>query len=552
MAKSDRTKTRLKQAGGGHTNYFQPLHEERVGDRLVEQQDGVPEGLEKDTVQVLVENPDADAQTIASKGLASLDAAVAECPLEELALEQHQVSDGVSDCVSATSSRASTTSWFEVQFQLSGDAVRFKLFVRICLVFTWMYTVSACISFFSSLYIVSEKDTLSKPLRSSNVDTLVMISNIMVIDITSALFVVVGFFASFMLSNIIKADAFELTKIVVIYTVLDVWLCTIFSAVAGGIFHLTRQAFHTQDILITLLEGLSCLRVFEVSQNRQSMHSLNPTAWPVLCLLWAFVLTPLTMAGNERIFRCLPQFACTILLSNVCMPIVVISLFALFRDDTNIFFINATHTGYRILEYNVGVLFYFFSQKYPHATVKTIAVFQIIFFPVVTVFAFVWWAQIGIPIHPDLGTCIRMYFFSPCIQMHHGFLMRGCVLGLCVISKILALDTANVDNQMLMALAHSSHVQKNGTWLPSAMTAILLIWPMGYTVQLMLEINFNVLLVQDNAIVLVLIIPLLTFLLSLLWNSTWKLVLFDRFESFLDTVCSCLHSRRCREGHTPV
>ena len=59
-----------------------------------------------------------------------------------------------------------------------------------------------------------------------------------------------------------------------------------------------------------------------------------------------------------------------LLLINAVLPILTISLFVLLYEDTNIFYINATHFGYRLLEYNVGVCFFACIQRHANITTK--------------------------------------------------------------------------------------------------------------------------------------------------------------------------------------
>jgi hypothetical protein len=501
-----------------------------------------------DTALAIEEGLEEGLEVIPEEVLTSPNETLEQSPRAPLPPEQLLASD----CVSVSSSRESACSWFEVRFQLEADALRFTCFVNICVAFVWMYTLSASIAFFSSMYPVLAPIAAAEALPISTVDAFVLTSSIIVIDITSALFVVVGFFSAFMLANIAKADVFDLCKIIVVYVVIDVWLCTLLSMLFGSIFHLTRHSFRAHDVALTLLEGITCLRLFEVSQAWQSMHSMNPTAWPVLCLLYAFLLTPFTIASNERLRSCHPQSGWVLMLCNACAPIVIISLFALVRDDTNIFFINATHVGYRLLEFNLGVCFYSFSQSYPRGSSKVAGILQLTFFPVLGSFTLVWWAQLGTPVRPSYETCIRMYYFSPCIQVHHGFLMRGCLLGLSLVCKILAVDGKNSDDRVLLVLGRTASLHRHGSWLTSALTSVVLIWPMCYVVHLMLEANFSLALVRDNAALLVLVLPVITFAVAFLWNSTWKIVLFGSIENCLDRFCTCLPARSADEAPTAV
>ena len=80
------------------------------------------------------------------------------------------------------------------------------------------------------------------------------------------------------------------------------------------------------------------------------------------------------------------------------------------------------------------------------------------------------------------------------------------------------------------------------------MTSVLLIWPMCYTIHLMLEVNFSISLVRDNAALLALLAPVITMAVSLLWNATWKPTLFDHTERFLDRCCVCVQTRESAEA----
>lgn len=439
-------------------------------------------------------------------------------PPEEHPIMLHADADSVS-------SSGSSSSWLEVRFQQQGDAKRFVEFLRLCILFAAIHTVSAATSFFSSLYPVQP----GAPARHSAVDAFLASSNIMAIDISSAFFVVTGFFCAFTVANINSADIKTLYKIVLLNTLLDAWLATLLSIVFGSLFHLMRHAFAVHDIALTALEGFTCLRTLELRQDPTAMHSLNPSAWPVMCVLYAFLLTPWTMSSNNRLHGCYPSAGLFLLLVNALVPIVTISLFALLHEDTNIFFINSTHFGYRLLEYNIGICFFMCVQKYPVICTKfTYAVTCL--YPLVTViFLLLWWAQLGTPVAPSYGTCIRMYYFSPCVQMHHGFLMRGCFLGITLLCKITLSQQQTQDT-----ILHNEVLHSTGIWLASSVSSVLFIWPACYILHIILEINFSLTLVHENATLLVVLVPVITFMLSWLWNHTWKIPIVSAIEKGVD------------------
>ena len=218
----------------------------------------------------------------------------------------------IGDERASVSSSESGHSWMEMRFQLHADAMRFSQFVQLSVVFASMYSMTASIAFFSSLYPVAQ----TQAPRHSTVDAFLLTSAIIAIDITSAFFVVTGFFCAYTLTNVNSSDVTMLFRIVVLHTVIDIWLATLLSVIFGSIFHILRGTFSPHDITLTMIEGITCLRTFELSQSPDSMHSLNPTSWPVLCLLYCFVLTPWTMASNHRLHSCYPRAGLLLLLIN--------------------------------------------------------------------------------------------------------------------------------------------------------------------------------------------------------------------------------------------
>lgn len=442
------------------------------------------------------------------------------------------------DYVSVISSSESASSWIELNFQMHADAIRFSCFVKLCVIFVCMYTIGASTVFYSSFYPVREDNTTKVPL-SSSVDAFLLTSAIITVDITSAFFVVVGFFCAYTMANINASDVFLMWKVVLLNTWIDVFLANFISVLFGSIFHLCRHSFHPRDVMLTIFEGVTCLRVLELSQSPLSVHTLNPTAWPVLCLVYSFILTPWTMVGNDRLRQCHPRAGASLLLINAIMPILTISLFALLREDTNFFFMNSTHMGYRLLEFNLGICFFTCMQAYPLATTKFTHVVKYIYKLVLALFLFVWWGQLGTPVQPSYNTCIRMYYFSPCIQVHNGFLMRGCVLGITLLCHIVTIKeetNSHLDTG-------TNRAQSHGSLLASSLSAVVLIWPICYIVHLILEINFSLAVVHDNAALLVLTVPVITWGTALLWNNTWKVRVFNVTEMLVDKILLCLQSR---------
>lgn len=444
-------------------------------------------------------------------------------------LERHSVVGSDSSYVSSVLSTCA------IKFQLQADEFRFKSFVLMVIVFVHMYITSSCVAFFSSLYPVLNPALVEGVPRQSPIDGFLVTSQINAIDISSACFVLVGFFAAHTFSNVKSTDKVELCKIVYIYSAVDVFLTGIMCCVTGSVFHLVHKSFRIQDIFLTLIESVTCLRLFEFKQDWKHWHSLNPSSWPVMCLLFAFMLTPVTLAGNERLRNCHPSAGLVIPWINACSPIIIISMFALVRDDTNTFFINASNVGYRMLEFNLGICFYTSMQACPHSFWIFAKAVRLVCVWVVAAFVSIWWAQLGVHVHSDYGTCIRMYFFAPCIQTHHGFLMRGCFLGVTMICLLVTISDESMQKLIVFV-----RIKNETTWLSSALTAVVIVWLVCYAVHLLLEINFGLQMVHDNAALLVLLVPIITWALAVLWNTGFKFRMYLRIEPYVDSaLCRC-------------
>ena len=178
------------------------------------------------------------------------------------------------------------------------------------------------------------------------------------------------------------------------------------------------------------------------------------------------------------------------------------------------------------MEFNLGICFFTCTQIHPETSTQFTYIAKYLYVLVGCTFLSIWWAQLGSPVVSYYETCIRMYYFSPCIQVHHGFLMRGCFLGITLISNIIL---SNKQNFMLDATHEQQEIScytfssKNGILLTNSMSAVVFIWPMCYVVQILLEVNFSESLVHENAAMLVLIVPCITWGVGFAWQwSRWQ------------------------------
>ena len=427
----------------------------------------------------------------------------------------------------APSESGSAAEVFELEFHLRKDALRFQMFALTACIVAHLYNIACSNMFFSSLYPVLAAGNATEHARPSAADAILMTSHVLAIDTTSAMFVTTGFFSAYTFANVPASDRADICKVVSIYMLLDVWFAGFLSIVSGSIFHLVRHTFRARDVALTAIESALSLRALDFSQDPEHWHSMNPTAWPVLCLFWGIMLTPLTLAGNEHLRRCGTSFGAIMPWVNSSAPILVISLFALMHDDNNIFYMNAANLGYRVLEYNFGVCVYCSMQASPSTFWRIASVLGALWLYVMAMFVMLWWAELGAPVLEHRGACIRMYHFSPCIDMHHGFLMRGCFLGVVCLCRVL---TASEDVMERLAVGLLPHERV----VTASMSAVLFTWPVCYVVHLLLEMNFGLSIVRDNTALLTLVVPHVSFALALLWDSSCKPTAFAAVERLLD------------------
>ena len=78
--------------------------------------------------------------------------------------------------------------------------------------------------------------------------------------------------------------------------------------------------------------------------------------------------------------------------------------------------------------------------------------------------------------------------------------------------------------------------------LTSAMSTVLLTWPVCYVVHLLLEANFGLQLVRDNAALLTLAVPHIVLAIAMLWDTSWKMRVFVVVEGLLNNVLHRQHA----------
>ena len=439
-------------------------------------------------------------------------------------------------------STSSENSWFDFTFEASSDEQRFNLMCYTLTVLVWVYTFSACTNFYSSFYPLTLHNNATQPYVS--VDSLLMSTNIMSIDISSAIFIIGGFLGTYMYHNMREEEFKELLKIVVVYTFVDLWLSTGMTLVFGGIYHLLTASFQLKDAVLTLLQGLSGLHLFSWSQDKHKWHSWNPASWPVGSLVYSFIILKFTVKANLHLRKCHERSGPSLVMLNAVLPIFILSLFALLRDDTNIFYANATNLGYRLLEFNLGAALYCTLQSHAKFFMAFLQLLNQCSPLILFGFVLIWFSELGVPVHRASHTCIRMYSFSPCIQAHHGFLMRGCLLGLTLLSRTVAVEQVTQPLPSCMCLP----TPLKHRHIAPLVSVVVFVWPCCYIISLLLEINFSQQTMHENAALLLFVTPNLVFLLAFGWNAKLKPKVFDAVDATLDVIGARFRAWRSTRG----
>lgn len=424
----------------------------------------------------------------------------------------------------------SAGSWISVSFRSQAEEERFMKVCRILGVIGYVYLFTGSCSFFSSLYPVREQAA-----PSNSVDAFLVTSNIIAIDLCSALFVVCGFISAYAHANMNSSDWFEFSKIVSLFTLVDLWLTTAVALLVGSVFHLARHTFRFEDLALTIITGTTGLRVLEFRQDWKFWHDYNPTGWVVPTLMYCFLLLPFSTRTNQRLRSLWSGGGDFLALGNAVLPIIVIGLFALVRDDTNVFYANSANLGYRLFEFNLGACLYTLSVRdgpVQRVLRKVLAVLQRSAGAILFLFVTVWWSTLGTASPPGVGqTCVRMFTFSPCLKVHHGFLLRGCMLGITLIATVMQAPEPGPYLPTAQRRLGREH-------LAPVLSAVLFLWPTCYVIELLLELNFSAELAHDYAMLLVFVVPHVALGAAFVWDETGKRKAFAAAERGLDTLAA--------------
>ena len=204
------------------------------------------------------------------------------------------------------------------------------------------------------------------------------------------------------------------------------------------------------------------------------------------------------------------------------MAMAGISLFSVFasaHSESNVFYANSTSAMYRCLEFNLGVhiqhLVYTadsFIMTIAHAGQRLTPI-------AVLLFLLIWWVEVGVSWMPYPLNCVRMYHFSPCIQAHHGLLVRGCVLGMMACCCLMDIQSSNHTLEPTPRHSNfqtfSKRVNVTGR---VCLSAVSMSWPVFIMVDLVMQITFDRKSVRSNATFLVPVYTIIVFGLAYLYQ----------------------------------
>ena len=367
--------------------------------------------------------------------------------------------------------------------------------------------LAVCFIACMSCTICSSKYTV----HESALDPIMLMVDIFVVDISSAFFVMSGFMCAFIYSSI-GAVAFRTFRgQMLIFIFVDLWLSGICAVLFGSITALIRHEFKFRDVLFTIFEHATALRLFDVKQSLDAPHTMNVGSWPVQCLVWCLLTVHATYSGNDFLrakFGHVGSYA--IMVSAVC-GVVLFTLFGMLHSRSNIFYANSTNFTYRTLEFNLGIhFFYLINMNEVIATTLMRLVHQssrgILF-----LFVCIWWSEIGSTVKlpgsavahtstqggdPNSSSqiCLRMYPRNQCLRDHHAFLLRGCCLGITLISTF-AHETCATMSLQSSDLVRNRH---RLTLVTVYSTAVTFCWPAYEVIQLIFQITFSEQLIERN------------------------------------------------------
>jgi len=217
--------------------------------------------------------------------------------------------------------------------------------LRACNVLAAAFLMCSILSFNSSAYTCA----------GSALDALLVMSDVVCIDVSSALFVLAGSALGTLLEESAPAQRTGLARVIAGAILLDLYIATFCALLLGSVHALVLARFRWRDVAFTALEGLTTLRALDFQQSAATPHSYNVAAWPAQSLLWCVLGAQGLQTLDARLAARLPALADAIVCVAALLGIVLFTAFGSMQATSNIFYANACSVKYRSLEFNLGV-----------------------------------------------------------------------------------------------------------------------------------------------------------------------------------------------------
>jgi hypothetical protein len=387
----------------------------------------------------------------------------------------------------------------------------------ICITLVWTSALTMC----SSNYILHE----------SKLDVLILSADILSIDLFSCVFVLAGFTASFVYVAV-GSQQWQVLRAQMCWSCYAIGLsANTVSLVVCSLWQWYLGNFHARDLGFTLMEGVFSLRLLDVNQSPDAMHSLNLFSWPVLIMMWCLLNVEWTWQGNAKIVKILGHHGHYLVIVLALCGISLFTLFGMMHSQTNIFYANSTSMAYRVLEFNLGVHVHYLMHAEFVVVSDVMMVMRRCRLLIYFVFIATWWTEMGVTVQDSPPVCLRLYARSNCLRDHHAFLLRGCLLGATVISSVDSVQHVMVPLNDLLRL------------LVVVPSAIALCCPVFSATLLIFVQTFSQTLVYDNIACVTLVITVLLWLIAYLYSVQLLPVLVD----WLAGTADCVYSR-CKQA----
>ena len=370
--------------------------------------------------------------------------------------------------------------------------------------------MSICTALLQMMYVFASSGIFCSSVMlhtPSNMDPLLGLLDLLVVDVTSASTVLLGVVCTHVYVSSTATPEMYRDFFASIYV--DMWMSTILAVLFGGLYQLSLHSLNVYDLGVTVAEGLTSVRLFDFNQSMDAPHSINTFAWPVLCIVLPAYALPMTFRTTVWMHETLHEIGVLFIIWICVSGVLLVSIFASLHDESNIFYANASAVSYRCLEFNFGVNFYYLATINESFTMTLMVFAERVKYAILVVYVCVWWAEFGVPV-VQRSTCIRIYHFGSCIQDHPGVFLRGCFLGVCIASWV-----TNVTCRLW-----TFYISIEG--LVRLQSVILLCTPIFAAIKCVLNISFGYSIVNANAALLSICMPIAVYTASWAYNKYMK------------------------------